>query len=332
MRNLIVTMIAFVILVGGFIVYMEIDKRKFIDSLSPPSPVVDLAVNRAAPTRASTQENKEPKLYEMDPDEFVSKLRRQLPEEFGYSEAVETYVKLTEKRLNESLTIDEKVAFLEAAFYLYPSEANRKSLIYTKWIQSKGPNFHPRDDFSDEDIAELRELGIPVIHRGNVMIINPPSDRILKHINENLGGKYSHIFDGYLESPQSMPVPDTVSSEDIGEDTASPPARSEILPVPPETQVLGPPGHVHHEDGHVHETQTVQTPPTPTGESIEARGWEGLSLEQREQAKQLMDQYGSEEGFRRLQESDPEAARQFELVRRPAQDTPSGDTPPDEAP
>ena len=58
----------------------------------------------------------------------------------------------------------------------------------------------------------------------------------------------------------------------------------------------------------------------------------GCHWSKREQAKQLMDQYGSEEGFRRLQESDPEAARQFELVRRPAQDTPSGDTPPDEAP
>ena len=47
MRNLIVVGIAFVLLVGGFIVYMEIDKRKFIDNLSLPSPVVDQPVNGA---------------------------------------------------------------------------------------------------------------------------------------------------------------------------------------------------------------------------------------------------------------------------------------------
>lgn len=49
-----------------------------------------------------------------------------------------------------------------------------------------------------------------------------------------------------------------------------------------------------------------------------------LSPERFENAQQLIDQYGTEEGLRRLRESDPEAARQFEQERRPA---PSRDVP-----
>ena len=43
-----------------------------------------------------------------------------------------------------------------------------------------------------------------------------------------------------------------------------------------------------------------------------AHGWVWLSSTQREQAQQLIDQYGTEEGLRRLREVDSEAARQFE--------------------
>ena len=44
----------------------------------------------------------------------------------------------------------------------------------------------------------------------------------------------------------------------------------------------------------------------------EAHGWIWLSKEQRERAQQLFDQYGTEEGLRRLREMDPDAARHFE--------------------
>ena len=47
-----------------------------------------------------------------------------------------------------------------------------------------------------------------------------------------------------------------------------------------------------------------------------AQGWAGLSPAQREQAKQLFDQYGTEEGLRRFREMDPKAARQFEREQR----------------
>ena len=43
----------------------------------------------------------------------------------------------------------------------------------------------------------------------------------------------------------------------------------------------------------------------------------GLFPSRFDRAQQLIDQYGPEEGLRRLKESDPEAARQFERERRP---------------
>ena len=46
-----------------------------------------------------------------------------------------------------------------------------------------------------------------------------------------------------------------------------------------------------------------------------AQGWAGLSPAQREQAKQLFDQYGTKEGLRRLRASDPDAATQLERER-----------------
>lgn len=61
---------------------------------------------------------------------------------------------------------------------------------------------------------------------------------------------------------------------------------------------------------------------TPQG--IEAELTEGLSPERFNNGQRLIDQYGTEEGLRRLRESDSEAARQFERERRPA---PSRDVP-----
>ena len=53
-----------------------------------------------------------------------------------------------------------------------------------------------------------------------------------------------------------------------------------------------------------------------TAENIETRLREQLSPERFSKAQQFIHQYGSEEGLRRLRESDPEAARQFERERR----------------
>ncbi len=317
MRKLIIAGIAFLLLLGGYIVYMEIDKKKFIDSISSVSPVVDQPVNVSETTRDAIQENKQPVFQEVDPDELLAAVNR-IPEQFGYSEAATTYAKLETKRMiGEKLTIDEEVARLEANLYLYPNEHTRRSLILKKFVQSKGPNFHPRDGFSDEDIAELKELGIPVIRRGRTRIINPPPDMVLRRLAEEDAKEYRHILDEFLDHGESSPpASDTVFSEGIGEDTDFPQRRSEVPPVIPEPTIPVTTDHVHQKDRHVHEPPTIQPPTLAPAKSVEARGWAGLVPEQRDQAKQFFDQYGTEEGLRRFREMDPEAARQFERERR----------------
>ena len=78
MRKLIVAGIAFVLLVGGFIAYMEIDKRKFIDSISSVSPVVDQLMNVSETTIEGTRENKKPKFQEVAPLLPSNRLDRQM--------------------------------------------------------------------------------------------------------------------------------------------------------------------------------------------------------------------------------------------------------------
>ena len=73
-----------------------------------------------------------------------------------------------------------------------------------------------------------------------------------------------------------------------------------------------------------------------TPEGIEAELSEGLSLERFDKAQQLIEQYGTEEGLRRLREMDPEAARRFESYKsrpgREQRNPPTRDTSEDAAP
>ena len=64
------------------------------------------------------------------------------------------------------------------------------------------------------------------------------------------------------------------------------------------------------------EKQTSLPPDPPTVSTQETESREQLSPEHFNKAQQLIDQYGREEGLRRLRESDPEAARQFESEQR----------------
>ena len=64
---------------------------------------------------------------------------------------------------------------------------------------------------------------------------------------------------------------------------------------------------------------THQTPP-PSASAIIG---EGLSLDSFDKAQQLIDQYGTVEGLRRLRETDPDAVRQFESVQRSRRERPS---------
>ena len=58
------------------------------------------------------------------------------------------------------------------------------------------------------------------------------------------------------------------------------------------------------------ELEKLLTPKPTTSFDQEARGWEELSPERQKRAKQFFDQYGTEEGLRRLRETDPDAAAQ----------------------
>ena len=310
---ILVITIAFLLLIGGFIVYMEIDKRKFIDSVSSVAPVVGQPVNVLETTREVTQASEEPKFQEVSPDELLAAVNR-VPEQFGYTEAATTYAKLEGKKMSgERLTPGEKVARLEAMLYLWPNEYTRRSLILEKWKQSKGPSY---GGYSDEDIAELKELGISVVWRDNMMIISTAPDHIRKEIVKELREKYAHILVDPKYFPPSPPVSESISSESIGEATDFPQKRSEVSPVMSEPKIPVTTDHVHHEDRHVHESPTLQPPTPAAAKGVEANGWKGLSPEQRDQAKQFSDQYGTEEGLRRFREMDPEAAAQFEREQR----------------
>ena len=76
-----------------------------------------------------------------------------------------------------------------------------------------------------------------------------------------------------------------------------------------------------------------KTPTPPTVESIETQLREQLSPERFNQAQQLIDQYGTDGGLRRLREVDPEVAQQFEQEHlrserlrsaEPSRDSPDG--------
>ena len=77
------------------------------------------------------------------------------------------------------------------------------------------------------------------------------------------------------------------------------------------------------EKGKVERQSSVSSKP-PTASNPETESRYGLSPERLDKVQQLIDQYGPEEGIRRLREIDPEAARQFERARNapPTHDEP----------
>ena len=108
---------------------------------------------------------------------------------------------------------------------------------------------------------------------------------------------------------------DPFSEGSINADASGAPVRSDSPPSPSDlpdmVESTPSPPSVEH----------LEKQLTPQG--IEAE-LEGLSTNSVSKAQQLIDQYGTEEGLRRLREMNPEAARQFERERRPV---PSRDVP-----
>ena len=117
-------------------------------------------------------------------------------------------------------------------------------------------------------------------------------------------------------------LPSPVSDGELSENTRRVPVPADA-PRPPSnlSDVLE---SSHHSITGGEETKT---PTPPTAESIETQLREQLSPKRFDKAQQLIKQYGTEEGLRRLSESDPEAAQQFEQERspKPARDVTDGE-------
>ena len=324
MRKLISFILVIVVLAVGWIFYLNQEKKNFIENLSQSSAIIDQPINNSSASVSSINEMEasndfvkggvdgerfspdarvpEPLPQEQNaaaektssetptPDEKADFVHDQWIQMFGDIPEVHAASEYTRKMYKqERMTIDERIAGLEASHYLFPEGGHGLMLEMFKTMKAQGIPIIYEEDLEGVRYTENHK----VIHLGNVP----------EHLRSD------------------TPAPDSMASGGIGEDTVSP-------PVMPESQVSGTPEHIHQEEGHVHETPTIPPPVPPAAKSVES-GWEGLSFEQREQAKQLFDEYGTTEGLRRLREMDPEAARQFERERRkPSVHSEPNDEPP----
>ena len=110
-------------------------------------------------------------------------------------------------------------------------------------------------------------------------------------------------------SDGDYPATDPFSEGSINEDASGAPVRSDVPLSPSDLPEMVNPTPAPPS------VADIEKQLTPQG--IEAELNKGLSPEHFNKAQQLIDQYGTEEGLRRLRESDPEAARQFERERSP---------------
>ena len=95
----------------------------------------------------------------MDPDELHSAHYEQLLEQHG--DIPEVHIAMDYNRRwenNEPLTLEERIEGLTATLKLFPSESNRKTLEYYKWLQSKGST----RAMTPADMEYLRSKGISV--------------------------------------------------------------------------------------------------------------------------------------------------------------------------
>ena len=105
-------------------------------------------------------------------------------------------------------------------------------------------------------------------------------------------------------------LPSPVSDGGISEDTQRTPVPADVPRSPSNLSGVLKSSHRSITSG-----VETKTPTPPTTESVQTQLREQLSPERFNQAQQLIDHYGTEEGMRRLRGMDPEAARQFERER-----------------
>ena len=121
------------------------------------------AVEEASPLLITNHE-------EMTPEELSEATHALRIKQFGDIPEVHTLTEIELKFLKRiPTTVDEDIAYFEAAFHLFPSQEIEHSLTLAKFKKAKGPNFN----IDGKDIEALRELGIKIERSGNQLIVNP---------------------------------------------------------------------------------------------------------------------------------------------------------------
>ena len=124
-----------------------------------------------------------------------------------------------------------------------------------------------------------------------------------------------HPVEEFIDSETlSSPVPENVSSGGADKDTDTATVRSDVSASPSDLSSAVEPTPSPSNVPDIEKQLTLQ--------GIESELTKGLSTDPADKAQQLINQYGTEEGLRRLREMDPEAARQFEQGRRPSPNAP----------
>ena len=100
---------------------------------------------------------------EMDPKALHNATYNQLIERFGDIPAVHTVMDYEWKWNNNiDISIEGEIEWLEALMEIFPSESNRKTLAYYKWLYPRGSSPEDIGNLTASDIEHLRSIGISV--------------------------------------------------------------------------------------------------------------------------------------------------------------------------
>lgn len=108
----------------------------------------------------------------MDPDELEEAAHLQRLERFGDIPEVHLYHQLMKKLLDGHLALDEHIAFVEVSQFLFPSESHRKTLVWLRWMKSKGVPEGMVPEPTEADLAYLMSHGIQVTRTPTTLTIS----------------------------------------------------------------------------------------------------------------------------------------------------------------
>ncbi len=221
-------------------------------------------------------------------------------ETFSVEELVPQFVETPDGKIHKVLRPPGKKYKIRSGTFMAPSELEYSRVKVT----IDGVTYNVPE-------AEDVDSYINKIHLSSMYDV--PIEDVGRLIKEGLIPN-SPIEAGMLFDDDPLQAPIRADSAAKGSVFEGARTSSEVSPVMDESKSPVPPVPVHHENGHVHHGEKHTVEPS-TAESIKIQIEERLLPDRFDKAQQLIDQYGTEEGLRRLREMDPEAARQFERER-----------------